>query len=417
MTQRPSSTTMKVPVEALEYGMFVSRLDRPWLQTPFLVQGFHIRHEAELTQLRELCEYVWVDSATLPEHSPPDRAANTVHRPTKPSDHSSIRRGQQPPITQPFEDELPTATSTLANYSQTVEETFESLGDGRNLDLNKIRKATGPIIDSMVANPDAMMWLARMKSKSDYAFKHALCVSVWSVALGRQLGLPKQELIDLSIGGMLSDMGKLWIDQDILNKASPLSVQERESIREHVNLGLDALTQATPSGPLPDNIRSAILHHHERHQGQGYPNQLSASEIPLFARIVGIADCYDALTSQRPYAKAVSSGEALKQLYSMRDMEFQAELIEEFIQAIGLYPAGSIVQLSDGSTAIVVCAGRTQRLKPRVIIAMTSEGTRVRKPVIIDLAKDLADDHGRVLEIVRSVPSGEQQFDLDDFYL
>ncbi|WP_166265630.1 HD-GYP domain-containing protein [Marinobacter caseinilyticus] len=423
MFKAEQTKAVKLPVDNLDFGMYVSKLDRPWLQSPFLIQGFYIRDESELRKLQEICDYVWVDTSTIPagfiqtipSPVPHAEASDEVQIARQGGSVPGREKSERYAIEQTLENELPKAAASMGYFSQMVTETFDSLVDGKNLDLGKIRKATRPMIDSMIANPDAMIWLARMKSRNDYVFKHALCVSVWVVALGRQLGLPKQELTDLSIAGLLSDIGKLWVDDAILNKSASLTREEREAAHEHVSLGLSALDKAS-AGSIPRNIREAILSHHERHGGQGYPSQLTGNSIPLYARIVGIADFYDAVTSKRVYAEAISSGEALKQLYASRNIEFQAELIEEFIQAIGIYPAGSVVELSDNSTAIVVAAGRAHRLRPRVIIVFDADGHRNRNPVIVDLAKPREDGESN-LEIIKSIPANNQQYDFDDFYI
>ena len=428
MPRTTNITSVQIPVELLTFGMFVCDLDRPWIQTPFLIQGFYVNHPEEITAVKDFCRAVWVDVTTIP--------ASVKLPPNLPRRSASAKFDQAPssmtwnlasggklggsrktyPLQRSIEDELPRAATCFDFYTDMVTTTFNNLTDGKNLDLGKIRQATRPMIESMVANPDAMIWLVRMKSRDDYTLKHALCVSVWAVAFGRQLGLPKQNLTELSIAGMLADIGKLWIDKKILNKSSPLTDEERVEVRKHVELGLQELDKASKTHLNPV-IRSAILYHHERHSGQGYPEQRYGGSIPLYAKILGIADYYDAVTSDRSYAKAISSGEALKALYDARDVEFQAELVEEFIQAIGIYPAGSVVELSDGTTAIVVAAGRSHRLHPKVIQILDDQKSRTGSTTIIDLAKQSDDSFESRLHIVKSLAADAHDIDLNEFYL
>ncbi|RMF19360.1 MAG: HD-GYP domain-containing protein, partial [Gammaproteobacteria bacterium] len=124
--------------------------------------------------------------------------------------------------------------------------------------------------------------------------------------------------------------------------------------------------------------------HHERHAGHGYPQGLKGTEIPFHARIAAIADCYDAITSERPYARPVSPSEAVSKLYEWRNVEFQAALVEEFIQAIGIYPAGTLVELTDGRVGIVIQAHATRRLKPRVLLLRDADKAPI-PPEEVDL--------------------------------
>lgn len=428
MPRTISITSVQIPVELLTFGMFVCDLDRPWIQTPFLIQGFYVNHPEEITAVKDFCRSVWVDVTTIPAsvklpRNLPRRSASARFDQALSSTTWNLASGGKfggakriYPILRPIEQELPKAATCLDFYTNMVTTTFSTLADGKNLDLAKIRQATRPMIESMVANPDAMIWLVRMKSRDDYILKHALCVSVWVVAFGRQLGLPKQNLTELSIAGMLADIGKLWIDEKILDKPAPLTHEERTEVRKHVELGLQELDKASKT-QLNPVIRSAILYHHERHSGQGYPEQRYGGSIPLYAKLVGIADYYDAVTSDRSYAKAISSGEALKALYESRDVEFQAELVEEFIQAIGIYPAGSVVELSDGTTAIVVAAGRSHRLHPKVIKILDAKQDRTGSTTIIDLANQSDDSADSRLHIVKSLAADAHDIDLNEFYL
>ena len=427
MSRTVSITSVQIPVELLTFGMFVSDLDRPWIQTPFLIQGFYVNHPEELTALKDLCRSVWVDISSIPESvklppNLPRRTSSARLDKTSPEtknlgNDGNLGAGRKTyPIKRPFEEELPKAATSLDYYSEMVTTTLSELADRKNLDLVKIRQATRPMVESMVANPDAMIWLVRMKSRDDYILKHALCVSMWAVALGRQLGLPKSNLTELSIAGMLADTGKLWVDEQILKKPAALNDEERAEAQKHVEFGLKGLDEAS-NGHLSPVIRSAILYHHERHMGQGYPEKRYGGAIPLYAKIVGIADYYDAVTSDRSYARAISSGEALKALYQSRDVDFQAELVEEFIQAIGIYPAGSVVELSDGTTAIVVAAGRSHRLHPRVIKILDENQQRTGSKTIIDLAKQNDVPAESRLHIVKSLAADAHKIDLAEFYL
>ena len=168
----------------------------------------------------------------------------------------------------------------------------------------------------------------------------------------------------------------------------------------HVGHGLEILKEC---GVLNQDVIDIVAHHHERYDGSGYPNGLTRDEIPPFARIAAIVDTYDALTSNRHYAKAVSPSDAIKLLYEARDEDFQAELVESFIQAIGIYPAGTLVELSSGEVGVVVAEYRTRRLRPKVMLLLDANKNKLRNIKVIDL-QETTDDSGALVPEYKKEP-------------
>ena len=159
-----------------------------------------------------------------------------------------------------------------------------------------------------------------------------------------------------------------------------------------------------------------VQHHHERHNGGGYPNGLSGSEIPPLARIAGIVDTYDAMISDRAYATGVAPAEAIADLYIRRDVDFQPELVEEFIQTVGVYPSGSLIELTDGRVGMVVTEHRRRRLRPRILVILDSEKNQLQEPHYINLLEETEDAMGRPLNIHRGVDPSQYDFDADDLF-
>jgi HD-GYP domain-containing protein (c-di-GMP phosphodiesterase class II) len=151
------------------------------------------------------------------------------------------------------------------------------------------------------------------------------------------------------------------------------------------------------------DVINMVAHHHERHNGTGYPEGLAGEKIPVFARIAAIVDCYDAITSHRSYARAVTPSAAIKMLYDWRDVDFQAELVEEFIQAVGIYPAGTLIELSSGEVAVVVAEYRTRRLRPQVMVLLDAEHQPLAEVKMIDLLSQTHTEDGEPLDIVTSL--------------
>jgi HD-GYP domain-containing protein (c-di-GMP phosphodiesterase class II) len=386
--------TLKVSTSDLQIGMFVSGLDRPWLDTPFFTQGFVIESQEDISHLQKYCESVFIDSRrgrkssfaihrTVPGRSEPAarRAANT--RPRVSIDRIFEGRRLKPyRDDSAWEEEHPRAQRALNALILDVDDIFQHVSGGERLNVIKLRKSVEPIVDSISRNPDACLWVTRLKRHDQYTYQHSLSAAIWSVSLGRQVGLPRHDLRSLAMGCMLMDIGKLRVDPRLLQAQRELTVEEADEMAAHVGHGQDILKEC---GVLNQDVIDMVAYHHERYDGSGYPNGLARDEIPPFARIAAIVDTYDALTSKRGHAQAISPSEAIKLLYEARDEDFQAELVESFIQAIGIYPAGTLVELSSGEVGVVVAEYRTRRLRPKVMLLLDANKNRLPTARLIDL--------------------------------
>jgi HD-GYP domain-containing protein (c-di-GMP phosphodiesterase class II) len=224
--------------------------------------------------------------------------------------------------------------------------------------------------------------------------------SVYASVLGRQLGLPANDLYSLAIGGLLFDIGKLRLDDSILNADRRLTAEEMAIMQRHVETGLDLLKR---SGLTEADIIDIIANHHERLDGSGYPQGLGGNLIPAFGRIAGVVDCYNAMTGSRRYASTRSPAEAINQLYKLKGVHFHTDLIEEFIHAIGVYPVGALVELSTGEVAIVVAQSRARRLRPTVLVLLDGTKNPTRGGQYIVLEETTHSDDGSKLDIVKNL--------------
>jgi HD-GYP domain-containing protein (c-di-GMP phosphodiesterase class II) len=414
--------SLKIPTSDLEVGMFVSALDRPWLGTPFITQGFVIEERAQIDRLREYCEYVVID--TWRSHKPGQSPVRKVRSnlPQVEKDYKKIERPRIPverifagrtiktyQDNSNWEDEHPRARAALDTLVEDINGIFEEVIDSGKINVVKLRKSVDPVIESISRNPDACLWVARLKQHDKYTYQHSLGAAIWSVSLGRQLGLPKHDLRSLAMGCMLMDVGKLKLDQDILQADRELNREEMDKIRQHVAYGLDIIKE---SGVINQDVIDMVAYHHERYNGTGYPNGLKNDDIPAFARIAAIVDTYDAITSDRSHAPARSPSDAIKLLYNSRDNDFQAELVEAFIQAVGIYPAGTLVELSSGEVGVVVAEYRTRRLRPKVMVLLDSEKQRLDVPQVLDLYDESAGEEIKSLTIKKSLEPGAYDLDL-----
>ena len=547
----------RIAVQDLRLNMFVVELDRPWLDTPFLLQGFLIDDQVELDTLARYCNYVYVDlelsspsvamdirvadanfgrlSETRPMpnaivHEPPTSPTTIIHahsapnsvpapaapapleppmrrsksasaakkpleyeeprtrilgaaaprppRRYKPRTYASVSREtrqrfrqmvkqtanspkdndqgmlermlfwitdhlaqsreleqhrrtiQQIPelkgsgikltryeVRRPMEAELPRARHAFKSGETALNALIEDIRHGNTLDMDAVAGAVDSMVDSVLDNPDAMMWIARLREEDIQVYHHGVRVALYLVALGRHLGFPRQELSYLGQIGMLADVGKTKIPRALLEKPGLLSAAEFGLVKEHVNLSLHILN----SGPaLPPQVLQGISQHHERIDGSGYPNQLKGDKISIYGKMAAIADSFAALITPRPYAKASAPQDALMNLYEWSGTSFHEPLVEQFVQAIGVFPVGSLVELSSGEVAVVIAHNRVRRLEPRVLVLSEPDKTPLEVPIERDLYQESKDSRGRQkksLRIVRGLPAGTHGFKLQDYYL
>lgn len=402
--------TLKIMTSDLEVGMFISALDRPWLETPFLIQGFRLETREQIDALQKHCEYVLID--TRQSRQKPDALQRKVRTERRRVELASIfkdRALQTYEDDSEFVEETPRAVHALGSLLIDIDDIFGQVKEKGRFNAIQLKKSVDPIIDSISRNPDACLWIARMKQHDKYTYQHSLGASIWAVSMGRQLGLPKHDLRSLGMGAMLMDVGKLRLAPELLQADDALTPDQADQMRSHVAHGLEIVEE---SGIINPDIINMVGYHHERYDGSGYPHGLARDEIPPVARIAAIVDAYDAMTSRRSYAQALSPSHAIKQLYEARDSSFQAELVEAFIQAIGIYPPGSLVELSSGEVGVVVAEARTRRLRPRVLILLDVDKNPIPHPKTVDLQAQQDEASPMACTIVRGLDPEAYDVDL-----
>jgi HD-GYP domain-containing protein (c-di-GMP phosphodiesterase class II) len=270
------------------------------------------------------------------------------------------------------------------------------------------------MMSSIIRNPDAFFWLTRLKDKDNYAYAHCIDACGLSVAFGRHLGLSLEAIEDLAVGTLMFDIGKLQLPEALLKKPGRLTDSEFSLIRRHVEFGTEMVSKMKG---VNRNIVSIVLHHHERHDGKGYPRGVRGSRIPVNGRIAALVDCFDAITSDRPYSAAISAYDAVQMIYAWRDKDFQADIVEQFIQCIGLYPTGTLVELSNGEVGLVIAQNRVRRLRPKIMLVLDAGKVAYDINPTLDLIHDPRDDEGNPIEIRRPLSPGSYGIQASDFYL
>ncbi len=407
----------KVHILDLRMGMYVSELDRPWLETPFMFQGFELISCEQIEQLKRHCKYVYIDTDLGPDVAPRpgDKGAHAririiaeqeekIKREIKQIVEAPGRRGRRAsyPDRVPFEAEIKRARAIESQAKILMRTTMEEVQKGKDISIPLARKVVGNMVDSVVRNPDALVCLSHLKDVSEYTALHSIRTCVLALTFGRHLVLSKEELNTLGLGALMHDIGMVKLPALILDKPEGLTVEEFELMTKHVPWGLEILQQ---SGGIPPAAMQVIEQHHERHDGSGYVGKLQGDLIGIGGAIGAIVDVYDAITSQRAYGEPVSAEDALKRMYEWRHKDFDAELVEEFIKCMGIYPIGSLVELRTGSVGVVITINRARRLKPRVVLLLTANKKPLSHKIITDLAEH-KDGMGKELRIKRVLPAG-----------
>lgn len=269
---------------------------------------------------------------------------------------------------------------------QTIKNTFMDVQVGKKISETQkksIGQLVSNIIEEILDNKNCMFNIVDLKSFDDYTYFHSVNVTVLSVVLGMGMGLTKEELYKLGLGALLHDIGKVFIPLEILNKPGKLSEPEYEKIKEHAFLGYKYLKD---NFDIPITSYVSALQHHERYDGNGYPNKLVGEGISKFGRIMAVADVYDAMTSDRPYRIGMLPSETVEYIMSGTGNMFDPKVIDIFSKKVAPYPVATKVILSDKRVAYVAENYESFGLRP--LLKVVSENETPVEPYYLDLKMD-----------------------------
>ena len=541
------------PVAQLNIGMYVCELDRPWLGTPFLLEGLLIEEDAELETLAKICTFVYVDrtlsvgeyfiappkaavaikrdgavvrvnthqqatqakkqnaaalnnstpaakfsffdvlkeikesnqlgraadlqnlSKTTANHPASNNTANStntvpqalrtnIDAPTPSPESSSIAAqiktdlsnflsglGQwgtrnksannklgssinkaalkadianQPVYANddritifddapPVEEEIAKIYPAYAQSQLATKAIFEALAKDQKIDLTNVNEALNSMVESVERNPDALIWLAKLKQTDDSAYNHALNVSIMLMALGNFMALPKKQIKDLGLAGLLQDIGKAKMPQELLQKQEKITDDEYATLKSHVDHAL-ALLEVTEN--ISGTVILTVSQHHERIDGTGYPYKLKGKQISLTGQMAGLIDTYCALTTNKVYAKGVYNQVALEEIHTLRDIKFNGTLIDQLVQLLGIYPVSSLVELNSGEVGVVIQQNSVRRLQPRVMILLNPDKTKNLYPATVDLIHAPLTPTGEPYKIVKGLAPDSYDLDANNYY-
>lgn len=260
--------------------------------------------------------------------------------------------------------ELRRAASTVKRSKAAVMGLFEDARLGKAVNTQSMGPIVEEISQSVARDPAIILNIARLKTKDEYTYLHSVAVCALMINLGRSMGLDEALAQEIGMAGLLHDVGKMAIPETILKKPSRLDEDEIETVRNHPRRGHDILSA---SAGVSETALDVCLHHHEKMDGTGYPKRLPGKALSLFARMSSVCDVYDAVTSQRPYNTPWSASHAL-QLMQGWDGHFDPEIVDAFIESLGILPVGTLIRVNDDKLAIVTGESPSDFTLPRARI-------------------------------------------------
>ncbi len=252
-------------------------------------------------------------------------------------------------------------------------------------DAARLRSAVSMVVDEILANPRALVHLQDIRQHDEYTLGHSVNVCILSTLTAHTMGLDVGKVREIGMGAVLHDIGKVTIADEILNKPGPLTASETEEMRQHTTRGFEILRKQSE---LSFHVAHVAYQHHERWGGGGYPRGLSGKDIHAYARVVTLADVYDAMTADRVYRKGYTPDRALRNLLEVIPDWFEPEVLKAFVENIALFPIGSVLEMNSGEVAVVTAVVRGSTDRPRVRVVKDAAGRTLSQPFEVDLATE-----------------------------
>lgn len=371
----------KINVRDARLGMFITEICGNWMDHPFWRKAFELDKLKDMDTLQQCgVEEVWIDTekgldverrvtvAVKDENAVPEAAVGDKKVERRVAVHEEIQRAQKIHV------KARRATAFM----------FKEARMGNALQTGEAGTLVDDIIQSVARNQGALINLARLKNKDDYTYLHSVAVCALMIALGRQMGIEGDMLRSLGMAGLLHDIGKMMLPDEVLNKPGRLTDAEYKIFKAHPLLGWRLLKE---SHEVDAMVLDVCLHHHERVDGTGYPGRLSGEGLTLPARMAAVCDTYDKLTSDRFNKKGVAPTEAIRKMTELRDTHLDRNVFHAFVKTVGIYPTGTLVKLKSGRLGVVADQAPKSLLTPIVKVFFSTKANAPIFPELVDLSK------------------------------
>jgi HD-GYP domain-containing protein (c-di-GMP phosphodiesterase class II) len=384
-TQRQGTCTMlkKIDASQLTVGMFIHDLSCDWMTHPFIRNRFLITQDEEIGKIID----AGIHDVVIDSNKGLDvQDAPTLEEAQARTEQELMQMALQPLIVTrvALGDELERAAAIRHQAVDLVRAVMRDARLGKVIETDKVAPIVQNITESILRNPGALIGLLRIKNKDDYTFQHSVSVCALLIAFCQARGFDAATTYQAGLGGLLHDTGKALVPDHILNKPGPLTADEFEVIKKHPRDGYDILIRSTDIGPIPLDI---TLHHHERRDRSGYPDQQGEGMISELAQMAAIVDVYDAITADRCYHRGISPAAALRKIHEWSKFQLNPGCAQEFMRCVGIYPVGTMVLLESGRLAVVIEAHATNLLAPKVNVFFSTKQNTYIKPETVDLSR------------------------------
>lgn len=384
-------------------GMYICKLDCAWSDTPFQLDGFHLKTVEDIQLVQKFCRFVYVDTnlgakpQKMKRHqltilssarkAAPVSASVKVERDTYPITHSIKQQiGKARKSYDRIKLELDAQAQAIRQRAGKARSAAGDEGESQILNMTMLDQQLSRLIDTLVANPQALIWILNTETVASVAkpqTNYCVRAAIWASLLARQLGMGRNDMKVLFQGTLLADIGMNLLPQRLVSKRGPFRRKEFLAYVKHVEFGLEILSG---QAALDNRVAGIVRCHHERHDGLGFPVGAGGKKIPMLARIANLAYCYERLLRIHSRQR-VSPAKAMSRLYKQRELKFSQQLVVEFIQVMGIYPVGTVVELASGEQALILEQNPGDKLSPKIAIVTNTDQAVLKKASIVDLAK------------------------------
>ena len=375
----------RITIQDLRLGMYIQELCGSWMEHPFWRARFLLTQQNDLkTLLASGIQEVWIDTGKGLdlEQGATARTDEEVDQETE----YLLREADKPlsTATTSMADEVRHAMQLCNTAKQSVVDMFSTARMGKAIEVGQALNLVEDIANSASRHPHALISLARLKNVDEYTYMHSVAVCGLMIALARQLNMSEEQVREAGLAGLLHDIGKIAISNQILNKPGKLTDTEFAVMKTHPERGLRILHKSDSVSPA---VLDVCLHHHEKIDGTGYPHGLRGDGISILARMGAVSDVYDAITSDRPYKKGWLPAEAIRKMAEWSKGHFDDTVFQAFVKTVGIYPIGSLVRLTSGRLGVVIEQNPDSLLMPRVKVFFSTKSRVQIAPEVVDLAR------------------------------